>query len=110
MRRITAAVTGVGVSAPIPLDNYISPFNVGFGTVVSGTGTYNIEHTFDNVFSPTYVPASGNWYTHTSFTGVAARGDGNYAYPVTAVRINVLTSTASMSVSATFIQAGQVGG
>lgn len=110
MRRQTTTVTGVGVSAPIPLDNYISPFNVGFGTVISGTGTYNIEHTFDDVFSPTYVPASGNWYIHTSFSGVAAKGDGNYAFPVMAVRVNVLTSTASMVVSATFIQAGQVGG
>jgi hypothetical protein len=110
MRRQVASVTGVGVSTPVVLDQYISPFNVGFGTTVSGTGTYNIEHTFDDVFSAGYTPASGTWYTHTSFTGVAAKGDGNYAFPVTAVRINVLTSTASMVVGATFIQAGQVGG
>jgi hypothetical protein len=109
MRRQVASVTGVGVSAPVVFGTYTSPFNIGFGTVVTGTGTYNIEHTFDDVFAANYTPATGNWYIHPNFTGVAVRGDGNYAYPITAARVNVLTSTASMVVVATFIQAGQGG-
>lgn len=109
MRRQTATVKGVGVSAPITFDHYISPFSVGFGTVVSGTGTYNIEYTYDDVFSSTYVPASGTWYIHASFAGGAASGNNNIASPVMAARINVLTSVASMVVSATFIQAGKTG-
>lgn len=108
MRRQTTTVTGVGVSAPIALDHYISPFNVGFGAVVSGTATFNVQHTFDDVFSPTYVPASGTWFNHSSFTSAIATGDGNYAFPVSAIRLNVTAS--SGSVSLTLIQAGLVGG
>jgi hypothetical protein len=109
MRRQVASVTGVGVSAPVAFGTYTSPFNIGFGVTVSGTGTFNIEHTFDDVFAAGYTPAAGNWYTHPSFSASAARGDGNYAFPITAARINVLTSTASMVVGVTFIQAGQGG-
>jgi len=108
MRRQFATVTGIGVSAPIPLDHYISPFSVGFGAVVSATATFNIQHTFDDVFSPTYVPASGTWFNHPNFISAVASGDGNYAFPVTAVRLNVAASGGSVSL--TLIQAGQVGG
>lgn len=108
MRRQLASVTGTGVSAPIALDHYISPFNVGFGAVVSATATFNVQHTFDDVFSPTYVPASGTWFNHPNFTSANATGDGNYAFPVTAVRLNVAANTGTVSL--TLIQAGQVGG
>ena len=37
MRSITVAKTGVGSSSVIPMDTYISPFNVGFGVVATGT-------------------------------------------------------------------------
>jgi len=108
MRRQFTSVTGIGVSNPIPLDNYISPFNVGFGAVVSATATFSIQHTFDDVFSPTYVPASGTWFNHPNFTSAIATGDGNYAFPVMAVRLNVTASTGTVSL--TLIQAGLVGG
>lgn len=108
MRRQFTSVTGIGVSKPIPLDNYISPFNVGFGAVVSATATFSIQHTFDDVFSPTYVPASGTWFNHPNFTSATATGDGNYAFPVMAVRLNVTASTGTVGL--TLIQAGLVGG
>jgi len=108
MRRQFATVTGTGVSAPIPLDHYISPFNVGFGAVVSATATYNVQHTFDDIYSPTYVPASGTWFNHPNFISAVASGDGNYAFPVMAVRLNVAANTGTVSL--TLIQAGQVGG
>ena len=108
MRRQFTSVTGTGVSAPIALDHYISPFNIGFGAVVSSTATFSVQHTFDDIFSPTYVPASGTWFNHPNFTSATATGDGNYAFPVTAVRLNVTASTGSVSL--TLIQAGQVGG
>ena len=108
MRRQFTSVTGTGVSAPIALDHYISPFNVGFGAVVSSTATFSVQHTFDDIFSPTYVPASGTWFNHPNFTSATATGDGNYAFPVTAVRLNVTVSGGSVSL--TLIQAGQVGG
>lgn len=108
MRPITKSVTGVGVSAPIPLDQYISPFNIGFGVKVSGTVTYTVQHTFDDVFAAGYTPASGTWYDHPDVSGETANADGNYAFPVSAIRLSV--SAGSGTATLTAIQAGIVGG
>jgi hypothetical protein len=37
MRPVVVSKTGTGSSSTVPLDHYQSPFNVGFGVVVSGT-------------------------------------------------------------------------
>jgi len=108
MRRQTAKVVGVAVSPPIVMDTYISPFNVGFGAVVTGTATYSVQHTFDDVFASTYVAASGNWFNHPTVVGVSTTQDGNYAFPVAAIRFNITAGTGS--VDAVVIQSGVVGG
>jgi len=60
MRQQIATKSGsstTGSSNVLATDLYISPFNVGFGVVVSGTVTYTVQHTFDNpqtVASPTW--------------------------------------------------------
>lgn len=98
MRPITQGVTGAGNSDGIPLDHYISPFNVGFGVVVSGAVTYSVQHTFDGV----------NWFTHPTVIAQTTNQDGNYAFPVTQIRLNVSAGTGTATLTA--IQAGQVGG
>jgi hypothetical protein len=108
MRPIVLTRTGTGVTAVAPLDTYISPFNVGMGAVVSGTATYTVQHTFDNVQAPGYNPASGNWFNHPTMTGLTGSQDGNYAFPVTAIRVNVVSGTGTVTLTA--IQAGVVGG
>ena len=108
MRRQLASVTGTGTSSLIPLDHYVSPFNVGFGAVVSATATFSVQHTFDDIYAPGYSAASGTWFNHPNFTSVTATADGNYAFPVSAIRLNVTASTGTVSITA--IQAGVVGG
>ena len=39
MKQQTASKTGTGSSASLATDLYISPFNVGFGVVATGTVT-----------------------------------------------------------------------
>ena len=108
MRRQVAIVSGIGVSNPLIMDDYISPFNVGFGVVVTGSVVYTVQHTFDDVFSTTYVPASGNWFNHPTIIGATISQDGNYAFPVSAIRLNLTSGTGS--INGVFIQAGLVGG
>jgi hypothetical protein len=107
MRPVSTTVTGEGVSAPIPLDNYISPFNVGFGVVISGLPTYSVQHTFDDVFSSSFNPATATWFTHPTIVNQTTNADGNYAFPVVAVRLSV-SAVGEGGGSATFklIQAG----
>lgn len=104
MRPMTLTVTGVASSSVQPMNVNTSPFNVGFGITVSGTITYKVQHTFDDVWSPTFNPATANWFDHPTITGLSAAADGNYAFPVTAIRI---TGTAgSGTATMRLIQAG----
>jgi hypothetical protein len=99
MRPATVTVTPTGVSQVIPLDWNSSPFNVGIGVIVTGTSTYTVEHTFDDVFSPTFTPASANWLPNTGLTAQTASKDGNYAFPVRGVRLNVTAGTGSVTMT-----------
>jgi hypothetical protein len=104
MRAIVQGVSGVDVSPPAVLDTYISPFNVGFGVVVTGTVTYTIQHTFDDPFASTFTPASAVWFPHEDLVNQTTSQDGNYAFPVRAIRINQTAGTGSSKL--TVIQAG----
>ena len=100
MRQQYATKTGVGSSNVLPMDLYISPFNVGFGVVVTGTVTYTIQHTFDN---PQTV-ASPVWFSHPTIAAKSDNQDGNYAFPVAAIK--VLVTSGNGTATATVIQAG----
>lgn len=107
MRPIKVTVSSVAASNALPMDQYISPFNLGMGaTLTAGADlTYTVQHTFDDVFAANYNPATGNWFSHATMVNKTTSFDGNYAYPVTAIRLNV-TVHVSGSVTLTVIQAG----
>lgn len=90
MRPQVISLTGTGTSAWIPLDYKQSPFNVGLGIVVSGTITYDIEHTFDDVFDTSVTPVA---FKHSTLAAQTTNKDGNYAFPVRAIRINNTAGT-----------------
>ena len=96
MRPQIFSQTGVGTSAWIPLDYKQNPFNIGLGVVVSGTITYDIEHTFDDVFDSTVTPTA---FKHSSLTSQTTNKDGNYAFPIKAVRINNTAGTGTTTVT-----------
>lgn len=105
MRPVTITQAGAGATAPVPMNQYTSPFNVGFGCDVTGTATYTVQHTFDDVFASGFTPASAKWYNHASVSGVSTDQDGNYAFPVSAIRL-VLAGGSTGSVTMTILQAG----
>lgn len=96
----TIQLNSATTSAWIPLDYKQNPFNVGFGVVLSGTATYTIQHTFDDVFNSTIIPTA---FDHDTVAGKTTNEDGNYAFPVRAVRLNVTVWT-SGTITATFLQ------
>ena len=98
MRPQTQAQTGVGSTNGIVTDYYISPFNIGFGVVVSGTVNYTVQHTFDGT----------NWFDHPDVVGQASNANGNYAFPVLLIRLTVNSGSGTATLTA--IQAGLVGG
>ena len=105
MRQQIATKSGTsttGSSNILATDTYISPFNVGFGVVVTGTVTYTVQHTFDNVQNG----GTPTWFPHPTIAAKSDNQDGNYAFPVAAVKVIVTASTGAYTVNMTLIQAG----
>lgn len=104
MRQMIVSSTS-GASEPLVMNLNATPFNVGFGVVVTGTPTYTVQHTFDNLSN-----AAGNgtgfvtYFDHPTITGLNSNADGNYAFPVSGIRINVTGGTGTATL--TLIQAG----
>ena len=98
--------TDTAVSRVYPANLYVTPFNIGLGAVVvSGTPTYTVEHTFDDVYAPGFNPATATWFPHASIVNVVATNrDGNYAFPVQGLRIRVASGTGAVRL--TVLQAG----
>lgn len=109
MRPIRITLTGPGVSQPVPLDQYQTPFNVGIGVKIpaGSSATYTVEHTFDDVFSPNFNPSAAVWFPHAALVSKSTSADGNYAFPVSATRINVAAVTGSVDFNV--LQAGAKG-
>lgn len=107
MRPVRVTLSSATSSNPIPLDTYADPFNVGFSVVLApgSTLTYTVEHTFDDVFAPTFSPATATWFPNSGASAKTTSVDGNYAFPVTAIRLRVSAYT-SGAANFTVIQAG----
>lgn len=99
MKLQTVSKTGVGSSSSLVMNTNVTPFNVGFGVIVSGTVDYTVQHTFDD-------PASGfsTWFSHPTVAGQVANADGNYAFPVTGIK--VLVNSGSGTATLKLVQAG----
>ena len=107
MRAVTISQTNTGVTNPVPMDQYLTPFNVGFGVVVtSGSPTYTVQHSFDNPLAEGYSASTATWFNHPDVASETANADGNYAFPVAAIRLSVTgTGVATMTIA----QAGVMG-
>jgi hypothetical protein len=99
MKVQSVSKTGVGSSSALVMNTNISPFNVGFGVTVTGTVNYTVQHTFDD-------PAIGfsTWFSHPTVASQVANADGNYAFPVTGIK--VLVNSGSGTATLNLVQAG----
>lgn len=104
MRPTTVSVTGVGTSALVPFDHYKNPNVAAVSVKVSGTVTYTVEYTFDDIWSNGFNPATASYMPLPDLSGLSANADGNFAFAPRACRLKVTagTGTATMTV----IQAG----
>ena len=107
MKPVILATSGVSISNVVVFDLQRNPFSVGIGCVVTGTVTYTIQHTFDDVGA--LGAANVTWFDHDSSNLVAAttNQDGSYTFPCRGARINQTAGTGT--VTATFIQSGYTG-
>jgi len=101
MRLKKVTVTGTGTSNWLPVDTKQAPFNLSVGCiVVSGTATYSVEYTYDNVFDSTVTPVA---FALSTITAATTSKDGAFTSPVVAIRLNVTGGTSPV-VSMSMIQ------
>ncbi len=108
MRPVEYTLQGTGGSvlgAPIVIDRYIAPTNIGIGVDVTGTVTYTVQHTFDDVFDPNVTPL---WFDHPTLAAQTTDKDGNYASPPFAVRLTLSAGNGTARIR--LLQAGAAGG
>lgn len=109
MRPVTVQAGASPASSPVvPLDLYLTPFNVTLQCIVNGVATYSVEWTNDDVFSPTFDPNTANWFAAAAnLTGATTNQVGTLQAPVTAVRVRTTAGAGSVSMRVT--QAGVMG-
>lgn len=112
MQPVEQLINGAGETDWIPMDYHRDPFNVGFGvSPASGvSATFTVEHTFVPVpdLLSGRIPTDEEIFDHETIVDQTAKADGNYAFPVSAVRLNV--SASDGDVTFILIQAGIRGG
>jgi len=99
---VEVGTTGVGASQIVPLDQYISPFNVTLGLIISGTVNVTVQYTFDDVFGD--FPGPHTWLDHPDLTNAVGTGEGTFISPVSACRL--LTNSGTGEAILRIAQAG----
>ncbi len=104
-------LTGLSSTSGYPMyapDYAIRPFNIGIGCVVNSTGTqtFNVEHTFDYTGSSVFISSNATWLQNSTISGATANITGDYAFPVSAIRLNVTAGASQGTVTMTLIEAG----
>ena len=89
-------------SNAVVLDYYGRP-EVALQVVVTGSATWTVQQTLDNVLDPTVTPS---WFSHpdTNMVAQTVSRQGNYAYIPAAVRLQQTAGAGSATL--TIIQAG----
>jgi hypothetical protein len=103
MSRVSTVTATIAVpnSPAVVIDHLAENFAVGFGCVRGGDTTFKVQHTFDDIMDASVTPT---WFDHSSVTGKTANTDGNYAFPVRAIRVAITAGTTG-TVVMTVIQA-----
>ena len=90
----TKTVSSQTTSAWIPMDDNQAAFNASVVVTVSGTLTYSVEFTLDNVQDPTITPTA----FLTTLTGATTSQSLAVHYPVKAFRLNVTAFTSGSAI------------
>lgn len=98
-----SSTTGFDVFLP---DYMVTPFALGLG-ITSSNNTYSVQHTFDNLAPPsTLASTNATWFDHSTLAAMSSNANGNYAFPVRGIRLNVTAGSSIATVILTIISAG----
>lgn len=94
---MSISTDGVSVSSVAGLCHYIAPFSASVFTTVTGTATYTLQYTNDNIQAAGFDPSTANWQSHPQMTGATVSGLVEFTAPVVAVRLNQTVGAGSVA-------------
>ena len=101
----TISKTGAGSSSIYAVDYFKCPVNVGIQAVLTGTATYTVEYTLDDILDSSFVASSATWTpVSTDLTSAVASKNGLLTVPCRGIRLTIASGAGS--VVATICQAG----
>ena len=105
---LTVGTNGVGAGPWIIPNWHISPVNIGFGTIVTGTVNFTIQYAMQDP-SGTYPSGAAipTPFDMTDLASKTANTAANWVAPIAAWRVKINSGTGSVTVSA--LQAGIAG-
>lgn len=96
---VTAASGATAATNWVCMDRFPEDTDISFAVNVTAFGsgaTYTVQHAFKNVpLEGTAALVSGDIFDHPTVSGQNAAADGNYAYPIAAMRLQVVGGSAS---------------
>lgn len=105
MRAMQLSTVGGATSNVAAINSNVTPANIEVVVKVTGTVTYNVEYTVDDIFAAGFTQAGATWFNHPTLTaGQTTTKDCQITWPVTGIRIN--QPTGSGSTAALVLQAG----
>jgi len=97
--------TGVGSSGIYAVDYFQCPVNVGIQAVVTGTATYTVEYTLDDILDSGFVASTATWVAvATNLNNATGNQNALFIIPSRGIRITIASGTGT--VTATICQAG----
>lgn len=97
--------TGAGSTRIYAVDYFKNPVNIGIQAVLTGTATYTVEYTLDDILDSSFNAATATWNpVTTDLSGATASKNGFFNVPCRGIRLTI--ASGSGTVVATICQAG----
>ena len=107
MRSVIVTTSGVSKSNAVPMNISSDVFSVSVAVVVASAATYNVEHTYDDIFAAGFVQTSATWWNNSALAaGQTTSKEAFYTNPVRAIRIN--QTAGAGGTTATIVQSGLI--
>lgn len=102
---VTAGFGTSGYTKMFAPSQWVQDFDMGIGIVISGTITYTLQHTFDDIFNTSYASLFFFPSDDTAVVNSTTSKGTNYAFPIAASQVQV-TGTGGGSLRVEYRQAG----
>jgi hypothetical protein len=106
---VRQSITGLSSTSGFPLwfpDVAVRPFSVAVSAVINSTTiSYNVECSLDYTGSSTFISTAATWFS-SALSAATSNALASFGFPVSALRLNVVSGSSTGTVAATFVQAG----